>query len=128
MSQVTIISGLERRRTWSDDEKLALVEASMEPGANVADLARRADCRPSQIYRWRRELLDPTPSAPTGFAPVIVEKEVPPALPSSSAPVAPVGTEPSCAAIIIKLDGAVVRVAADAPPALLAAAIKACKR
>ena len=59
MSQVTVISGLERRRVWTDDQKRALVAAACEPGASVAEIARRADLRPSQLYRWRRDLAQP---------------------------------------------------------------------
>lgn len=56
MGQVTIISGVERRRVWSDDQKRALVMAVSQPGANVAEIAREADLRPGQIYRWRRQM------------------------------------------------------------------------
>ena len=67
MSQVTIISGVERRRVWPDEQKRALVAAACEPGASVAEIARRADLRPSQLYRWRRDLA--VPVSP-GFAAV----------------------------------------------------------
>ncbi|MDB5725044.1 MAG: transposase [Novosphingobium sp.] len=49
MGQVTIISGIERRRVWTDEQKRALVMAVSQPGANVADLAREADLRPGQL-------------------------------------------------------------------------------
>ena len=69
MSQITIISGAERRRVWTDDQKRALVAAACEPGASVAEIARRADLRPSQLYRWRRDLAEPVSP---GFAAVTV--------------------------------------------------------
>ncbi|WP_255326146.1 transposase [Sphingobium sp. EM0848] len=53
MSQITVISGPERRRVWSDQQKRELVAAVSAPGANAAEIARRADLRPNQIYRWR---------------------------------------------------------------------------
>ena len=56
MSQVMVISGVERRRVWTDEQKLALIAAASAPGASVAQVARDADLRPSQIYRWRRDL------------------------------------------------------------------------
>ena len=34
VGQITVFSGAQRRRRWSLDEKLALVEASMAPGAS----------------------------------------------------------------------------------------------
>ncbi|MFX8681203.1 transposase, partial [Acinetobacter baumannii] len=56
MSQVTIISGAERRRSWTAEQKLALVQEAFSPGACVADVARRADIRTNQLYRWRERL------------------------------------------------------------------------
>ncbi|WP_445242395.1 transposase, partial [Microcoleus sp. S13_C5] len=51
------MSGVERRRRWTEEQKQALVTAISQPGANIADIARRADLRPGQIYRWRRQML-----------------------------------------------------------------------
>ena len=36
-----IISGVERRRRWSDADKLRIVAEADEPGARVAEVARR---------------------------------------------------------------------------------------
>jgi transposase len=81
MARIEVINGVERRRRWSFEEKRALVAVSYAPGAVVRDIARRADVRPNQIYRWRRELGGPI----SGFSPVIVASPVsgaisPPAL------------------------------------------------
>src|SRR3546814_9535874 len=73
MTQVTVITGFERRRTWTDDQKLELIEATLEPGANVSEIARAADIAPAQLYRWRKELLDPDPEPESGFVPVLVD-------------------------------------------------------
>jgi len=40
MSQLTAISGSERRRPWSDEQKLALIEAAFAPGAKLARVKR----------------------------------------------------------------------------------------
>jgi transposase len=56
MSQVTVISGVERRRVWTDEQKLALIAAASAPGSSVAQVARDVDLRRSQIYRRRRDL------------------------------------------------------------------------
>ena len=56
MSQITVISGPERRRVWSEEQKRQLVAAIAAPGANLAEIARRADVRPNQIYRWRQQM------------------------------------------------------------------------
>lgn len=67
MASVELLSGPERRRRWSDEEKRALVTAAFEPGAVVRDVARRADVTPSLVYRWRRDS-----HAADGLARVIV--------------------------------------------------------
>ncbi len=44
-----------RRRTWTLEEKLALV-AEMERSGNIAALSRERDVSTSLLYTWRREL------------------------------------------------------------------------
>ena len=109
MGQVTIMSGVERRRIWTEEQKRALVTAISQPGANVADIARQADLRPGQIYRWRRQMLGDA----AGFAQLVVE-------PERSAP-------PGCA-VVVELGSAVVRISATASPTLAAAVLRALRR
>ena len=56
MARVEVITGPERRRRWSAEQKRAIVAESLAPGAVVTEIARRAEIGPGQIYRWRREL------------------------------------------------------------------------
>lgn len=63
MGQVSVITGPERRRRWSDEQKIALVGAAFAPGANVAEAARAADICTSLLYRWRQELSGRTSTA-----------------------------------------------------------------
>lgn len=49
-----ILTGVERRRRWSVEEKLRVVRASLEPDAVVSDVARRFDVTRQQVYDWRR--------------------------------------------------------------------------
>ena len=116
MTQVAVITGVERRRTWTDDQKLELIEATLEPGANGAEIARAADIAPAQLYRWRKELLDPDPEPESGFAPVMIE-DTPERSHRDS-------TGMGSAAIEIELAGTVVRIAADAQPALVTAVLQ----
>ncbi len=39
--RVEVLSGVERRRQWSDDEKARIIEETLVPGARVAEVARR---------------------------------------------------------------------------------------
>lgn len=114
MSQVTVISGVERRRMWSLEQKLALVAAASAPGASVAEIARRADLRPSQIYRWRRELRAAA-EPEQAFVPVAVSLDRD----------HPIAVSP---ALVIELRGVVVKIAADASPALVTATLRALRR
>ena len=51
-----VIVGVERRRRWSEEQKLdVLIEVSVA-GTTVADVARRHDLTRQHIYQWRREL------------------------------------------------------------------------
>jgi transposase len=52
---MTLITGVERRRRWSSEERAQILAAIDEPGAVVADVARRADVCTSLVYKWRRE-------------------------------------------------------------------------
>jgi transposase len=56
MSRVEVLSGPERRRRWSAEQKRSIVAEAFAPGASVCDVARRRDLVPGQIYRWRNEL------------------------------------------------------------------------
>src|ERR1700726_4005326 len=68
MARVEIISGIERRRRWSEEQKRSIVAESFAAGAVVSEVARRADVSPGQIYRWRPEMR----AAVAGFAPLLI--------------------------------------------------------
>ncbi len=57
-NRMEIITSVERRRRWSLAEKARLVAAMDEPGAVVTEIAREAGVDVSQLYRWRRQLVD----------------------------------------------------------------------
>ena len=70
-SQVEVITSVERRRRWSRAEKERIVAAAIEPGAVASEVARAAGIDTSQLFRWRRELCGPAPSAAV-FSPVVI--------------------------------------------------------
>lgn len=47
------ILGRERRRRWTEAEKLEILAAVEAPGETLARVARRYDVSRSQIYNWR---------------------------------------------------------------------------
>lgn len=50
------ILGLERRRRWNDEEKLAIVRSIGVGGATVTQVAQRHDLKRQQVYAWRHDL------------------------------------------------------------------------
>jgi len=97
MSGVEVLSGPERRRRWSAEQKRLIVAEAFAPGAG-------------QIYRWRHDLR----STAAGFAEVMV----------TPGPDERTGAGP--AALEIELGRDIrVRIAATAPKELASAIIKA---
>jgi transposase len=79
-----IITGRERRRRWSTEEKLRIVEESTEPGAVMRAVAARNGVCESLLYAWRRQKRDGIlrESGTPAFVPVRVFE--PPMTPMSS--------------------------------------------
>lgn len=57
-SRVEVITSVQRRRRWSVAEKVSLVEEAMQPGMSVSYVARRAGISPSQLFAWKRRMLE----------------------------------------------------------------------
>jgi len=113
MTYTAVVVGPERRRRWSEDQKLAILTAAFAPGASVADVARQADVCTSVIYRWRRAYMAAPPVG--GFAPAVVV----------DAPPHRAGAEP---VMVVELPGgARVSIAAGAPASLVTAALGALR-
>jgi transposase-like protein len=72
-----IITGVERRRRWSAAEKLRIVAETEQPGAGIAEIARRYEVSRGLLWNWRslvrRGVLRPEPQAV--FVPVQVISE-----------------------------------------------------
>lgn len=80
-----ILVGPERRRRWSVEQKVRIVDEAFRADAGVADVARRHDVARAQIYQWRAafrdgRLTNPSPGV-VGFMPVEVAGS-PPMAPS----------------------------------------------
>jgi transposase len=52
--RVEVITGIARRRRWSEQDKAKIVAESLEPGVVVADVARRYGLHRNQLYDWTR--------------------------------------------------------------------------
>jgi transposase len=131
--RIEVITGVERRRKWSAQEKAAIVAESLADGAVVSEVARRHGLNPQQVFGWRARLRDavkgpPSSDATPAFVPAIVEDEPPPptapALPAVVA-MGAAGVDP--APIEIALGGVIVRVRGDADPRALTTVLKALR-
>src|ERR1700722_8072287 len=121
--RIEVITGVERRRKWSAQEKVAIVAESLAEGAVISEVARRHGLSPQQLFGWRSRLRDavkgsvPASDATPAFVPAIVEGEPPPsaalALPAAVA-MSAAGVAP--APIEIVLGGVIVRVRGEADP------------
>jgi transposase len=52
--QVKVL-GAERRRRWSYDEKVRLIEETLQAGETVCGVARRHGLAQSLLFTWRRQ-------------------------------------------------------------------------
>jgi transposase len=133
--RIEVITGVERRRKWSAQEKAAIVAESLAEGAVVSEVARRHGLSPQQVFGWRARLRDamkgassssdPTPA----FVPAIVDNEplspTAPALPAAVVAMGGAGVDP--APIEIALGGVIVRVRGEVDPRALTTVLKALR-
>jgi transposase len=125
--RVEVLTGPGRRRRWSAEEKARIVAETLEPGVRVADVARRWQLCPQQVFGWRREARHDGSvacarsaiPAKVDFVPIIAEAPAPEPPPRVAASVAPV--------IEVKLAGAVVRVSGIDDGAQLTAVLRAVR-
>ena len=61
---IEIVTGRERRRRWSVEEKLRKVAATYEPGACVRQVAASNDLYPGLLFTWRRQAREGTLAHP----------------------------------------------------------------
>lgn len=54
--QIELITGEVRRRHWTTEQKLQIIEESFLPGETVSSVAQRRGVASNLLYRWRRLL------------------------------------------------------------------------
>src|SRR5688572_22589494 len=71
-----VLVGPERRRRWSEDEKARIIVESLQPGAQVAEIARRHGVSRGLLYAWRRAArcapASPVVPSEPAFVPVLL--------------------------------------------------------
>ena len=73
LRRIEVITGEERRRRWSSEEKAKITAESLEPGAKVAAVARRHGVSLGLLHSWRRDARDNSLSEPVRFVPVVTK-------------------------------------------------------
>jgi transposase len=138
--RVEIITGRERRRRWSEEEKLQLVAESCRPGCSVSQVARQRGINASQLFAWRRQALaeglisdnrhEPTAAPALTFAPVnVTEEAAPPGSGEEARPARRRKVARGSTIIEIELQGGDrVRVEGCADAALIARIVSALRR
>lgn len=56
MGQITVLSGPERRRRWSDEQRLLILREAFSPGVRPSEVARRHEISTGLLYTWRKRL------------------------------------------------------------------------
>ena len=116
------VTAVVRRRQWSDKEKGRIVAEAIAPGAVAADVARRHDLAPQQLWNWMRAARQGRFALPVDGIPAFV-----PVL-----SVEPQANEPAqevrSAAIEIMIGAVTVRVPAGAEAGDVEAVLRAIRR
>jgi transposase len=67
-----VLSGPERRRRWSTEEKLRVLVQSIAPGSSASLTCRLHGISSGQLYTWRKQFRQ---GELTGFVPVAIAPE-----------------------------------------------------
>jgi transposase len=111
-----VITGVGRRRRWSEEDKARIVAESLDPATTASAVARRYGLHASQLFVWRQQLQRSAAAAlgEPAFVPVLMAEDRP-------ALAEPVGR------MEIALGPAMVRVGADVDAAALRRVLEAVR-
>ena len=76
MEQIKVITGVERRRRYSVDQKIRVVQESQQPGMTVSYVARKYGISPSLVFMWRRRMVEGGKQAVAADEEVVASSEV----------------------------------------------------
>jgi transposase len=121
---VEVLTGPDRRRKWSDEDKARILAETTLPGAVVSAVARRWQVMPQRVFDWRRKarkaLLAASAVAEPAFVPIVTE-------PLASMPDAAAASARLGSSLEVELAGAVLRVAPGTDAELLTAVLRAVR-
>src|SRR5829696_4450817 len=73
--RIEVITGVGRRRRWTDEEKAWIVAESLDPTTTISAVARRYGLHASQLFVWRQQLAAPAAHGAPEFVPVVVAED-----------------------------------------------------
>ena len=73
--RIEVITGVGRRRRWTDEEKAWIVAESLDPATTVSAVARRYGLHASQLFVWRQQLASSAVREAPVFVPVVVAED-----------------------------------------------------
>jgi transposase len=119
-----VITGRERRRRWTAEQKREIAAESLQPGVSPIMVARRYGISSGLLYTWRQQLLCGALGAVAGTKPRFVRVDVVAGHPHAelAAPITPLmspSAEPDGRIEIMLSGGAMVRVDAQVNEAAL---------
>ena len=124
--RIEVFTGAGRRRSWSGEEKAAIIAESYDAGETVCAVARRHGLTPQQLFAWRRLARRSGSVLPTMFVPAVMET-IEPEPPAAAIPPRRARRRSKVDGIELEIAGVEVRVGADAKPRAIEAVIRALK-
>ena len=74
--RVEVFAGIQRRRRYTAEQKMAVVQEAMQPGMTISYVARRHGISPSLIFGWRRRMSEGGKEAIRAHDEVVARAEV----------------------------------------------------
>ena len=124
--RIEVFTGAGRRRSWSGEEKAAIIAESYGAGETVCAVARRHGLTPQQLFAWRRLARRSGSVLPAMFVPAVLET-IQQAPPATAKPPRRARRRSKVDGIELEIAGVEVRVGADAKPRTIEAVIRALK-
>jgi len=73
--RVEVITGSRRRQNWTADQKARIITESLEPEANISEVARRNGVSRGLLNVWRRQARELAVAPKAMFAAVRIESD-----------------------------------------------------
>ncbi|MCX4107611.1 IS3 family transposase [Aeromonas caviae] len=73
---VEVLTGAERRRRRTPQEKISIVQQTFEPGMTVSHVARLHDVNANQLFKWRKQFQEGSLTAITAGEDVVPASEL----------------------------------------------------